>query len=177
MSKVILNTNILQEMINTNSLTTNIKFQKGNGKNYFFVPTIAIKLYNAKISWIDPYKKNISFSFNKYENLTLLNMLKSINKDLIYVYNKKSDEPMPVSSFFFEKDEFFYVRVYLPNTNGKYHIESIFIDGSENQEKTQFNIPRLNCIYSSIIVDIKNIWENQTRSGFNLELKTVESTF
>lgn len=176
MARVLLNTNIIHEMVNTNNLTTNIKFQRGDGKNYFFVPTIGIQLYNAKVSWIDQYKKNISFSFNKYENLSLLNMLKSINESLIGVYNKQSDNPVPVAPFFYEKDELFYIRVYLPNLNKKYHIECSFID-SQNTESSSFSIPRLNCVYDSIIIDIRNIWENDMRSGFNLELKKVESNF
>lgn len=171
MSRIILNSQILQEL----DITTNIKFQRGDGKNYFFVPTIALKLYNPKVAWIDPLKKNISFSFNKYENLTLLKMLKSINDKLIYIYNNKSDEPVLTSPFFYEKDDLFYIRCYLPNCNklkGKYFIESIF-----NGQTEKFNIPLVNCVYSSIIVDIRNIWEDPSRSGFNLELKVTESNF
>lgn len=167
MTRVILNSQVIEFM----NITLNTKFMRNdNGKNYFFSPTISLKLFNAKVSWIDTSKKNLSFSFNKYENLTLLNMLKNINTKLTDIYNNKSDEPVVISPFFYEKDELFYIRVYLPSLKGNFHIESIF-----NGEKENFNIPRLNCVYNNVIIDIRNIWESNVRSGFNLELKIVET--
>jgi hypothetical protein len=166
MSRIILNSSILNDLINTNTLVLQTKFKKPNGKNYFFIPNIGIKLFNAKVSWIDPSKKNISFAFNKYENLSLLNMLRYINEKLTIIYNNKSMYPKNLSPFFFEKDDLFYIRCYLPNTKWKYHIESYFNDNSE-----EFFIPKLSSIYNIIIIDIRNIWEDDNKAGFNLELK------
>ena len=147
------------------------KFNK-NGKNYYFIPNIGIKLFNAKVSWIDPSKKNISFAFNKYENLSLLNMLRYINEQLTIIYNNKTTNAKVLSPFLYEKGDLFFIRCYLPNTKGKYHIESLF-----NNVKEDFSIPKLSLIYNVIIIDIRNIWEDETRSGFNLELKETSINF
>lgn len=165
-SRIILNTQLINELIFSNTLELQTKFQRNNGKNYYFIPNIGIKLFNAKVTWMDSFKKNISFAFNRYENLSLLNMLKHINEKLTMVYNKKSIYPKPLSPFFFEKDDSFYIRCYLPNTKGKYHIESYF-----NNESEGFMIPKISNVYNIIIIDIRNIWEDDNKSGFNLELK------
>lgn len=166
MSRIILNSEIINDLITSNILELQTKFKKPTGKNYFFIPNIGLKLYNAKVSWIDPSKKNISFSFNKRDNINLLIMLKSIFSKLHDIYNRKANHPKPISSFFFEKDDSFYIRCYLPNIRGKYHILSYFNDDSE-----EFTIPKLSSIYNIIIVDIRNIWEDDNKAGFNLELK------
>lgn len=165
-SRIILNSEIINDLISSKTLVLQSKFKKQNGKNYFFIPNIGIKLFNAKVSWIDPFKKNISFAFNKRDNMSLLIMLRYINDRLIFVYNNKSIYPKPVAPFFFEKDELFYIRCYLPNIKGKYHIESYF-----NNNLESFTIPKLSSIYNIIIIDIRNIWEDENKSGFNLELK------
>lgn len=164
--RIILNSDILNELINTNSLSIQETFQKRSGKNYFFSPTIAIKLLNPKVSWIDSYKKNISFSFNKYDNLSLLNFLKYVQQRLVQLYNTKSYNPQNVASIYYEKGDYFYVKVYLPNVNNKYNIVSQF-----NGEQEQFKIPRVGITYDSVIIDIRNIWEKDNLAGLNLELK------
>lgn len=168
-SRIILNSEVINDLIYSNTLSLHIKFKKNNGKNYFFIPNIGLKLHNPTVSWIDPLKKNISFGFNKCDNLSLslLNMLRYINDKLTIIYNNKSMYPKVLSPFFFEKGDLFYIRCYLPNTGkGKYHIESYF-----NNIKEDFTIPRLSSTYSTIIIDIRNIWEDDNKSGFNLELK------
>jgi hypothetical protein len=167
-SRIILNNQVINDLIYSKTIALETKYQrKSDNKNYFFSPNIGLKLFNAKISWIDPSKKNISFAFNKYDNLSLLNMLRYINEKLTCVYNNKSIYPKTISPFFFEKDDLFYIRCYLPNTGkGKYHIQSYF-----NNELEIFNIPKLSSSYNTIIIDIRNIWEDDNKAGFNLELK------
>ena len=159
------------EVLNDLTLTLCKKYQKNSGYNYFFMPTISIQLYNPKVTWIGPYKKNMSFGFNKYENLGLLTLLKNIYNKLTSVYKKESETNVTPAPFFFEKGDIFYIKCYLPNINGKYSITSIFdnIDG-------KFAIPYLGSTYTSIIVDIRNIWEKDNHSGFNLELKETHTT-
>lgn len=170
MSRIILNSEIINELISSNSLIMQTKFQRGSdGKNYYFSPTISLKLFNPKVSWVDQYKKNLSFCFNKYENINLLTMLRYINTKLIELYNKKSDNPVNVAPFYFEKDDNFYIRCYLPNVKGKYYITSSF-----NNNEESFNIPRIGATYTHVVIDIRNIWENHNRSGFNLELKETD---
>jgi hypothetical protein len=165
--RFILNSEIINDLISSNTLKLIEKHQRGcSGKNYFFTPTIGLKLYNTKITWIDPFKKNISFSFNKYENSNLYIMLKYINKSLVNIYKKQVYNPINnVSPFYYEKGDYFYIKCFLPNTNGKYHITSLF-----NNIEEQFIIPKVGYSYNTIVLDIKNIWEKDN-VGFNLELK------
>lgn len=169
--RIILNSEILNDLIDTNSLVFQEKFQRTSGKNYYISPTIGIKIFNAKVSWIDSYKKNISFIFSKHENLSLLHFLKSIQQKLIHLYKTRCYNPQNVSSIYYEKGDYFYVKVYLPNMNNKYNIISSF-----NGEQEPFKIPRVGITYDSIILDIRNIWEKDTAAGFNLELKETYVT-
>lgn len=164
--RIILTSEILQDLIQTNSLILSETFQKRGGKNYFFSPNIALKLFKPKITWIDSYKRNISFSFYKYDNLNLLTLLKHVQQRLSELYKEKSYNPQNVSSIFYEKGDYFYVKAYLPNMNNKYTITSIF-----NTEVEDFKVPRVGITYDSIILDIRNIWEKDNCAGINLELK------
>jgi len=169
MNRIILNSDVINELIKNNNLNFQTKFQKENGKNYFFNQTISLCLYNPKVAWIDSTKKNISFSFNKHEHLNLFIMLRYINEKLIQLYNNKIGVNLSIHSFFYEKDDFFYIKCYLPNIHSKkYLIKSYF-----NSNEDKFNVPRLGTIYSSVILDIRNIWEKNNKVGFNLELKEV----
>jgi hypothetical protein len=165
--RFILNTEIINDLISTDTLKLIEKYQRGSGKNHFFTPTISLKLYNPKVTWVDSNKKNLSFSFKKYDNLNLYTMLKNINNSLTYFYKNKAYNPVDnISSFFYEKGDYFYIKAYLPNMNGKYLVNSYF-----NTTEEAFKIPRVGIIYDTIILDIRNIWEKESHAGFNLELK------
>lgn len=165
--RFILNSEIINDLISTNSLQLIEKYQRRSGKNYFFTPTISLKLYNPKVTWIDSSKKNVSFLFHKYDNLTLYTMLKNINSSLVNFYKNKAYNPINnIAPFYYEKGDYFYIKCYLPNMNNKYLVSSLFNDIEE-----QFNIPRVGMIYNYVILDIRNIWEKETLAGFNLELK------
>lgn len=166
--RFILNSEIMNDLVSTDTLKLIEKYQRGGaGKNYFFTPTIGIKLYNPKITWVDPYKKNVAFSFSKIENLNLHIMLKHFNKALSSIYKQKAYNPIDnMSPFFYEKGDYFYIKCYLPNTNKKYQITSFL-----NNEEEPFIIPKVGCSYNTVIVDIRNIWEKDNHAGFNLELK------
>lgn len=165
--RFILNSEIMNDLVSTDTLKLIEKYQRGSGKNHFFTPTIGLKLYNPKVTWVDPYKKNLAFSFSKNNNLNLYTMLKHINTSLSSIYKQKAYNPIDnISSFFYEKGEYFYIKCYLPNTNKKYQIISFFNDSEE-----PFNVPRTGASYNTVIVDIRNIWEKDNHAGFNLELK------
>jgi len=155
------------ELLNNINLTVLKKFQRGkSGANYFFVPNVGVKIFNAKVSWVDPYKKNLSFSINRWENSNLITLLRHINSSLSDTYKKNSYLDLNVAPLFFEKGDFIYIRTYLPNANGKYHIT--------NNEMSSFNIPYKDATFNSITIYFKNIWEDDTKAGFNVELKHVE---
>lgn len=102
MDLLLLNSELLNDMIVSNGLGVMIKPQKGKkGLNYFFIPNIGIKLFNVKVSWIDPFKKNISFSINRWENPHLISLLRHINTILSNIYIKNSYSDISVSPFFF----------------------------------------------------------------------------
>ena len=165
--RVILNTEITNNLISTDILGIIEKYQKKGGKNYFFTPTISIKLFKPKVTWIDSTKKNVSFLFKKHENLNLYTMLRNVNNSLTYFYKTKAYNPIDnISPFFYEKGDYFYVKSYLPNINGKYLINSYL-----NNIEEIFKVPRIGIIYDVIILDIRNIWEKDNHAGFNLELK------
>ena len=167
--RILINNTILHKI----NLSLFHKFQRGkNGKNYFFTPNIGLKLFNPQVSWIDISKKNLSFKFNKYENINLLILFKHIHETLTNIYNIKKDEfaedHIELAPFFYEKDDYFYLRCYLPNLKGKYHIKSTF-----NNENTDFNIPRNDCIFDNVIIEFRNIWDDKDnlKAGYNIELK------
>lgn len=167
MSRIILTSELLNNLLTNNKITLLEKYQKKSGKNHFFTPTISLKLYKPKITWIDPQKKNLSFSFVKHENLSLYTFLKNVNNSLTTLYKNKAYNPITtISPFFIEKGDYFYVKCYLPNINKKYYINSYF-----NDKEEVFIPPMLNSVYDYVIVDIKNIWEKDKNAGFNLELK------
>lgn len=171
--RILLNSNILNEFNKHKSLSIFHKFQRGkNGKNYFFNSNIGIKLFKPEVSWIDPLKNNISFKFNKYENANLLKLLKHTHECLTNIYNAKKEElnedELCLSHFFYEKDDSFYIRCYLPKIKGKYNIVSCF-----NNINGQFNIPRKDAVFDYIIIDFRNIWDDKDnlKAGYNIELK------
>jgi len=178
MSSLILTSNVIKEI----NLIFSKKWAKNSYINYYITAkkeeilyNISIKLYSPKVSWIDQYKKNLCFCFNKYENLSLLSFLKYINSNIVFnfnlMFNEKIDEKN-TPYIFYEKGDFFYIKCFLPHFKiGDYHIECI----SEENKKEKFNIPRLGCIYKSVIIDIRNIWKSeQDKFGFNLELKSID---
>ena len=172
--RIILNSTILNET----KITLSSKPQKNNFFNFYFSPNMAIKLYNPRVSWIDecyPHK-HISFSFNKTLNMSLLNLLKHINTRLTNEYNTMSKvENNSLGSIYFEKDDTFYIKCYMPNFKARYSIK--YMDKEDKPLDEYFKIPRVGCIYDAIVLDIRNIWKGNNKSGFNLELKQVYCNF
>jgi len=172
MSRILLNTLILVELIKTKSIVLLKKYQK-DAINYYIVPNISISLFNPTVTWIDPLKKHISFSFNKYECSSLYKLLQFINKVLTEAFIKYDDENIDknVSPFYYEKGDTFYIRCFLPKSKSNYLITSQF----ENEPENTFHIPRVGSKYQSVIIDFRNIWQdfNSNAAGFHIELKHV----
>lgn len=167
MNKIILNSEILDELIISISKYMN----KNNYYSYYFSPNIAIRLFSAKVSWMD--NNSISFCFEKHHNLNLLTLLRNINSKLIHIYEKYKDSRGFILSddkpcLFYEKEDNFYIKCNLPKTNNKYHIKC--------NDNKPFTKPNIGAVYKCIIMDIRNIWESQNSKhmGFKLELKEIE---
>lgn len=186
MNRIILNSNTLRDMLScdlkddsqTNDKLIIFKETYKNGfRNFFFAPNIGIKLYSPKVSWLDT--KGISFCFNKMENMSLLDLLKYINNSLNKIYiNYKKNNGLPndttLSPLYYEKDDSFYIKCHLPNVKGKYFITY----NSETEKDAKFSKPRIGCVYSSVVIDIRNIWETDNKkAGVHLELKEVYNFF
>jgi hypothetical protein len=168
---VILNNTILNDIYKSKDLTIFKCSKSGNFKNYFISPNISIKLYNAKVTWVND--NNVSLSFRKYgkienneiiDNGNYMVFLRNLNEKLLDIYKRYKEyyghtdcETKP--QLFYEKDncDFFYIKCTIPKV--KY-----------NNSK-----PVLNTEYNSVTLDIRNIWENNLgKVGFKLELKNIE---
>jgi|688.fasta_scaffold1142414_1 hypothetical protein len=193
MNRIILNSGILTQLTNKtrndneNANESDNKIQdkliifketyKNGFRNYFFSPNIGIKLYSPKVSWLD--SKGISFCFNKVENMSLLDLLKYINSSLDKIYiNYKTNYGLPndsqLSSLYYEKGDFFYIKCHLPNSNGKYFITY----NSDIEKNGTYTRPRIGCVYNSVTIDIRNIWETDNKkAGVHLELKEIYNNF
>ena len=167
---------LTSETLNNLKHTTGIslleKTQKNNSyKNYYFTPNIGVKLFNPKVVFID--KKSMTIEVDKWKYAGLMTMLNNINTTLLELYKKKTTcHTTLIYPFFVEKDNTILFRLYLPNFRGKYNITSFV-----NNEDDVFTIPRSGMVYDYIIFEIRNIWEQgDIKTGFNLELKCVNST-
>ena len=159
----------LHQLEQEHKLSVLVKNQKF-GCNYYFAPAIGIRLYDPKVVFSD--SKNITFELNKWKTPSLFKMLQNINNVLLDKYKRVSNNiPNNVYNFFNEKDDTILIKSFLPKSKGNYLIKSI-----SDKEEDVFTIPRRGMVYDCIILEIRNIWEQPTRSGFNLELKFTEST-
>jgi hypothetical protein len=160
----------LNELLQSNQLNMLKKNQKF-GTNYYFTPNIGIRLYNAKVIFSD--RKNITFQFDKWKNQSLYKMLQYINTILLQKYKKSSNKIPDVNyNLFYETEDHFNIRVYLPFSKSKYNIH--VHDNDPEKSSLEFKIPRNGIVYDVIVLEIRNVWEQDTRSGFNIELKSIE---
>ena len=159
--------------------------------NYYFSPNMGMHLYNAKVTFINP--KFIVFEFDKRTHLNLLLLMRKTNDRLQTELKKNFSElfDKEIYDIVSEKDESFSIRCFLPNTlqtvnpsvrqgtlskipgigtREKYNI----ICKSNQNENLTFKLPRLECIFSEITIEIKNVWENGDKRGYNIELKSVK---
>ena len=80
----------LNDLISSKSLKILKKNQKENGTNYYFTPNLVLKLYGAKVIFINP--KFLVFQFCKIKNSSLYLLLKSINSILLNELKKTHSE-------------------------------------------------------------------------------------
>lgn len=152
---------------NLNAINLKIKYKNNNGfKNYIFSPSISLKLYNPKISWTNGTAISLCFKksgiIKDYEivsndNYSLLNLLKNINEKLLKLYDDYKEEYGHQQfdhkpTLFDEKTDHFFIRCNLPK-NFK---------------------PSVGTVFSSVVVDIVNIYEINTTVGMRLSLKFYE---
>lgn len=165
----IINSSVLSELVQTDTLKIVKKSQKISGCNYYFTPNLSLQLYNAQVMFVTP--KFVVFKFDRVQHASLLGLLKSINNTLLYELRRRYSElyEKDIYHMYSETDTDFTIRCFLPNSRDKYHVT---VTNNQN-EQLLFRIPKVNASYDIATVEIRNVWVNGERRGFNLELKSV----
>lgn len=166
---------LTHEFLNTIEKNKELKIiekeQTGNfvGMNYFITPKISIKLYKPKVLFVN--SKNITFEMSKI-NTGLIGLLKRCDNVIMEDLNKLIDieENTVKYNIFYENDNSnnIYLRAYLPCYKSKYLIKYL-----EEGKETHFKLPRVNSILDEVVLDIRNLWFNNNKIGYNLELKYI----
>jgi hypothetical protein len=159
------------------SITKKLQKQK-NSANFFFSPTLYIELHNARVWYID--FKTMVFIFNKSENLNLYLLLQNISKTLL-AKTEYYAKQITYSSSFGTKTKF----DFLSNRNYKdkndleiqeFTIKCFIPPGIKlfhEQKEVKYQMPLKGNLFDKITLNIKNIWEDPTRVGFNIEVKEL----
>jgi|UniRef100_A0A6C0ALS1 hypothetical protein len=171
---IIINSEVLSELINSEQLKIVKKRQQHSDNfNYYFSPSIGLNLWKPKVMIINP--KFIVLEFNKIEHMSLLILLRDINKKLQKLVKNKNSELFntDIYNIMSEIDnDKFTIRCYLPNFKGK-HLIKCYVDKNEEM----FKLPRVNTVIDNCIIEIRNIWKTNDKSGFNIELKSTSYFF
>ena len=166
---LILNSENIYKLCTTRSLVISRKPQKIKGNyNFSISPLLCLRIYNVKVLISDT--KYIVLEFDKIENGSLFMLLLKIDKHITEYLKNIFNFPDNITfhSIYSDVDTKFTLRCYLPQTNNKYNIK-YYVD---NQEET-FQCLHKNSVLKEVIIDVKNIWQNKDRVGYNLELKKV----
>lgn len=158
----------LKELVQNGNLGILRKAQKQkNAYNYYFTPNLSINLYNANV--IVSNEKYIVLQFNKSNSLNLLGMLRNVS---VLLYEAIKDcyvlEATNTYNLVSEQDETFTLRVHLPRSTNKYNITY------EDDKLMPFKVPKKGATLGCATIELRNLWEKDNVSGFNLELKSVK---
>ena len=162
---VIINSDILSSL----NITILKRSQKvALNHNYYFSPNMALYLYNPKVTFINP--KFIVFEFDKRTHLNLLLLIKRLDDTLQNQLKKKFSElfDKEIYNIVSETETHFTLRCFLPTVRNKYNIIC-----KGDVDNMVFKLPRLDCIFKDIMVEIKNVWQTGNKIGYNIELKSV----
>jgi len=167
---IIINSEVLSELINSEQLKVLKKRQQNSDNfNYYFSPSIGLNLWRSKVMIVNP--KFIVFEFNKIEHMNLLILLRDIDNKLQRLVKSKNSELFNTSIYKLMSEidnDKFTIRCYLPNFKGK-HLIKCYVDNNEEI----FKLPRVNTIIDNCVIEIRNIWKTNDKSGFNIELKST----
>jgi hypothetical protein len=166
---IILTSAVIRELCSNGGITIIQKSQKNSGDyNYYITPNLSLKLYGGKVLISDP--KYLVLQFDRYTNINLLNLLRNTTSNISeYLKNCINIDTKLIYPMFNEQENTFTIRVYLPHVRYKYSIETNIL--SEEKNMQPFTRPRVGMILREARVEIRNLWQNKGRIGFNLELK------
>lgn len=164
---------ITNELLNSLEKNDEIKIMKKEqtgamvGFNYFILPKLSIKLYKPKVIYVN--SKSITFEMSKI-NTGLVNLLKRCDSLIMNKLLFENVDSQVKYNIFYENENnnTICLRCYLPCYKSKYSIKYY----EENVEKI-FRLPRSNTILDEVVIDIRNIWCNNNKLGYNLELKYI----
>ena len=162
---VIINSEILSSL----SIVILKRSQKvTSNHNYYFSPNMAMYLYNPKVIFIKP--KFIVFEFDKRTHLNLLLLIRRLDDTLQKQLKKNFSElfDKEIHNIVSETDTHFTLRCFLPTVRNKYNIIC-----KGDVDNMIFKLPRLDCVFKDIMIEIKNIWKTGDKIGYNIELKSV----
>ncbi len=162
---------IIRDLCSSNRITIIQKRQKNTGDyNFYITPNLSLQLYGGKVIITDP--KFLVVQFEKSTHITLLSLLRTTSECITdYLKSCIELDIENVYPLFSEQDNTFTIRVYLPHVRNKYFIET---KSANENEIIQFTRPRIGTVLKELRVDIRNLWQNKQRLGFNLELKYIE---
>ena len=147
------------------NITISSKFQKdGVSLNYFFSPQLCITIYKPRFRIVQ--NKYVVIEFSKDKHKSLLYMFKGINNYLKGLI----PNTFLCYDFFSEQEDSFTIRLSLPQTKYK----NAIISENKSGEQISFQLPVVNSEPSLITILFKNIWQINSKGGFNIELKHIK---
>jgi len=174
---IIINSEIISDLVNSGELKIIRKSQKTrNAYNYYITPNLQLRLFGGKIVFCDA--KTIVFQFDKYKNMSLLKLLQHVSEVLLSrlkrSYDIRSESIFTVHQ---EQELTFSIRCTLPVLSIRGQVSGYYIHDESEVESHQnnFRLPRVGYCYESVVIEIRNAWENAGRLGFNVELKKVKN--
>lgn len=163
---VVVNSDVIRGLCTDGRLTIIQKAQRnGGGYNYYITPNLVLVLYGGKVIVSD--LKYLVLQFDRFENINLLNLLRTTNSCISdYLKSCIDIDVELLYPLFSEQETTFTIRIYLPHVRQKYFIETTY-----DNEVVPFRIPRVGVVLREARIEIRNLWKNKGRIGFNLELK------
>jgi hypothetical protein len=172
-SLILSSTNILYEKIKNDELDIIRRNQKTKDDyNYYFNPSLYFKLYNARVKYVT--NTYIILEFDYAKNINLLSFLGTCSSLLQEFVVKKF--PDDYSSFYKMhvedlKKYKFSVRASFKKIGSKF--ATVF---REEHTEVPFRLPKINSQIDYCEINIKNLWKNSGRLGYNLELVELNLT-
>lgn len=165
---VMLTCDTIRGLCSSGRLTIIQKSQKNSDNfNYYITPNLTLQLFGGKVIVSDP--KYLVLQFDRVASISLLNLLRTTSSCLSdYLKSCVDVDTELIYPLFSEQESTFTIRIYLPHVKRKYFIETYITD---DDEVVPFRTPRIGAVLKEARVEIRNLWQNKGRIGFNLELK------
>jgi hypothetical protein len=132
--------------------------------NTFFSPRLQLNIYKCKVKNVIN-QHTINISLDKAVHFCVVKALDALHEN---VSNRLAFEKL-YKPYFDQKDNVL-LRLYIPKKDSRYVVKCTENNGLST---CSFTLPRAGCVFDHIVVEIKNIWSQGNKSGYNVELKEV----